>query len=115
MCGVLILLLLFMTGRDNSLYSRFCGFNSRLGAPKFPIGLLREFTGNKLVWLMIFGTKLVPQRQNRKNPGSTGIFGKCSRRNGGGFPKSGGLYVAQVAGDIVAGKDLAHFRFLLGA
>src|SRR6516162_2131116 len=69
---ILILLLKFMIVRDNSRYSRFSGFNSRLCARKFPIRRLREFTDNRLIWLTIFGTKLV----------LTAVKSKKSRFNG---------------------------------
>src|SRR5437899_2190456 len=36
-------------------------------------------------------------------------------RDGRGFLESGGLHLAQVAGDVVGGQDLAHLRLLLRA
>src|SRR5215472_15084286 len=48
-------------------------------------------------------------------PGSTGKTGNFgSHRNRGGFAEGGGLDLAQMAGDVVAGH-LAHRRLLLGA
>ena len=64
MCRSIILLLKFMTVRNNF---RFGGPNSRLGARKFPIGPPREFTDNSLIWLMIFGTKPVLPAAKSKN------------------------------------------------
>src|SRR6516165_15907 len=64
--------LLRVDGKRDSRYSRFSGFNSRLGARKFPIRRLREFTDNRLIWLTIFGTKRV----------LTAVKSKKSRFNG---------------------------------
>jgi hypothetical protein len=40
-----------------SRYSRFRGFNSRLGRQKFPLRVLREFAGKSLMCLIAFAAK----------------------------------------------------------
>ena len=38
-------------------YSRFGGFNSRLGSNKFPFSRLRELARKDLIYLAVFGAK----------------------------------------------------------
>ena len=67
-------------GRPNIVRnnSRFDGFHSRLAGVNSRFGLLREFAGNALIWLAVFGTKQHFSGENRKIPGSTGITGNSA-------------------------------------
>src|SRR5712671_292774 len=47
--------------------SRFGVFNSRFGPNKFPFSLLREFAGNGLICLAVFGAKTALIENNREN------------------------------------------------
>src|SRR5262249_6419877 len=51
----------------NSRDSRFGVFNFRLDRPKFPLGRLREFARNCLIWLAVFSAKTALFGQIRKN------------------------------------------------
>ena len=64
-------------------FSRFGEFNSRLTGKTgnlIPGFTLREFAGNVLISLEVFGRRLHFCGENRKFPGSTGITGNGSRQ-----------------------------------
>jgi hypothetical protein len=50
-----------------SRYSRFRGFNSRLGWQKFPIRVLWKFAGKSLICLIVFARKTAVFRGKVKN------------------------------------------------
>jgi hypothetical protein len=72
-------LLLHILG-NNSRNSRLGEFNSRLGLPKFPIRVLREFARNRLIWLVIFQRKGASMAKIEKFPAQREKPGLC------GFP-----------------------------
>ena len=48
-------------------FSRFGGFNSRLGSLNSRLSLLREFIGNALILLTVFGNKTALLQRKSKN------------------------------------------------
>jgi hypothetical protein len=57
--------------------SRLGGFNSRLGANKFPFCPLRELAGKDLIYLAVSGAETALMANNRENSRFEGKTGNC--------------------------------------